>query len=64
MLRTIREKSKQSQESVASLLGKDQSQISRIERGLEEIRFSEINKVCEYFNVGLVDFVAKIKYSK
>ncbi len=63
-LKAIREKNHQSQRIVAYLLGKDQSQISRIERGLEDIRFSEFDKLCRHFNVSPLDVIAQIKHSK
>ena len=61
VFKSIRNKNKLSQKNVASMLGKDQSQISRIERGLEDIRFSEVDKFCKHCNVSLLDLVAKIK---
>ena len=64
VLRSMREASKAPQAKIAFLLGKDQSQISRIERGLEDIRFGDINKLCRYFGVSMVDFVARVKYEQ
>ncbi len=64
VLRIVRKKNNLSQEKVASLLEKDQSQISRIERGLDDIRFSEVNTLCNHFKISLFDFVAEVKYSK
>ena len=64
VLKCVREKNNWPQTKVASLLGKDQSQISRIERGLEDIRFSEVNRFCTHFNVSLVDIVAEIKFGE
>ncbi len=64
VIRSIREANRDPQVKVASLLGKDQSQISRIERGLEDIRFGEINKLCHYFGISMVDFVARVEYGK
>ncbi len=63
-LKAIREKNHQSQRIVAYLLGKDQSQISRIERGLEDIRFSEFDKFCRHFDVSPLDVIAEIKHSE
>ncbi len=62
LLRSLREKHGIPQTRLASFLGKDQGQISRIERGLEDIRFAEINKLCHYFDISIVDFVAQIEY--
>ena len=62
VLREIREENNKPQTEIAALLGKDQSQISRIERGLEEIRLSEVSKICRYFNLDLVSVAAKIEY--
>ena len=64
VFKSIREKYKQSQKDVASALKKDQGQISRIERGLEEMRFSEVDKFCKHFNVSFLDLVARITYKK
>ena len=64
VLKSIRIKNKQSQKKVATLLGKDQVQISLIERGLEDMQLSEVDKFCKHFNVGLLDFVAKVKFGK
>ena len=64
VLRSIREKNKQPQKKVAALLGKDQGQISRIERGLEDMRFSEVDKFCRHFNASFLDLVAEVKSNK
>ncbi len=63
IFKSIREEHKTSQTKVGALLGKDQSQISRIERGLEDIRFSEVNKFCQHFGVSIVEFIAEVEYS-
>ena len=62
VLRNYREENNKSQEEIAIFLGKDQSQISRIESGLEDIRFSEVEKFCKCLNLDLVSVVAEIKY--
>ena len=62
ILREIRLENNKSQAKIAALLGKDQSQISLIERGLQDIKLSEVKKICRHFNLDLVAVVAKIEY--
>ena len=64
VLREIREGNNKPQTEIAALLGKDQSQISRIERGKEDIRFAEVDKLCGHFGVSMVDVVAQIKFGE
>ena len=61
VFKSIRIKNKQSQKKVASALGKDQTQISRIERGYEDMRFSEVNKLCRHFDYSFLELVAEVK---
>ena len=63
VIRAIRKENNHSQAKVASLLGKDQGQISRIERGMEDIRISEVNQFCDYFGIAFADFAHKLKRS-
>ncbi len=62
LLRSLREKHRIPQAKLANFLDKDQSQISRIERGLEDLRFAEVSKLCHYFGISMVDFVAQVEY--